>query len=133
MITNHQLTNSFSPVVLLQNRDTVAQRALIRKGHKLLQVFTVSQFHVQPQEGAIHLLTALQALLCPPDCSEKLSQEAQVMMKCAPVLSAEHPEIPALVQLIKLGLKVLAETRLHVGVEADDFSWVQLACSVSSG
>lgn len=119
--------------MLLQNRNTVAQRALIRKCRKLLQVFSVSQFYVQPQEGAVHLLTALQASLCPPDSSEKLSQEAQVMMKCAPVLLAEHLEIPALVHLIKLGLKVLAETGLHAGVEPDDFSWVQLTCSVSSG
>lgn len=86
------------------------QSALIGKCHQLLQIFSVSQFCVQPQEGAVHLRSALQVLLCPPDCTEKISQEGKVMMKCVLVLLPEHLEIPALVHLINLGLKVLAET-----------------------
>lgn len=119
--------------MLLQNRNTVVQLALIGKCHQLLQVFSVSQFYVQPQEGAVHLLNALQALLTLPDCPEKISQEAQVMMKCVSVLLPEHLEISALVPPIKLGLKALAETRLHVGVETDDFSGVQLTFAVQVG
>lgn len=125
--------HSFSPVVLLQNRNAVVQPTLIGKVNKLLQIFIVSQFYVQPQEGAVHLLTALQALLRLPDCSEKISQEAQVMMKCVSVLSPEHLEIPALVHLIKPGLKVLAEARQHVRVEPDDFSGVQLTFAAQVG
>lgn len=111
----------------------MVQPALIRKRHKLLQIFSVSQFYVQPQEGAVHLLNALQALLRLPDCSEKISQEVQVMMKCVSVVLPEHLKIPGLPHLIKLGLKVLAKTRLHVRVEADDFSGVQLTCAVRVG
>lgn len=55
------------------------------------------------------------------------------MMKCVPVVSADHLDVPALVQMIELGLKFLAETRLEVGVEADDFPRVQLTCTVRMG
>lgn len=106
------------------------QPAVIGKCQQLLQIFSVSQFCVQPQEGAVHLRSALQVLLCPPDRSEKISQEGQVMMKCVSVLSPEHLKIPALVLMIKPGLKVLTETRLHIRVEVDDFSGVQLTFTV---
>lgn len=111
----------------------MVQLALIGKCHKLLQIFSVSQFYIQPQEGAVHLLIALQALLSTPNCSEKISQEAQVMMKCASVFLPENLKVLALVHLIKPRLKVLAETRLHVGVETDDFSGVQLTFTVQVG
>lgn len=123
----------FSPVVLLQNRNAVVQLTLIGRSHQLLQVLGVSQFHVQPQEGAIHLLTAAQALRSLLDRSEKISQETQVMTKRVSVLPPEHPQIRGLAHLIKPRLEVLAETRLNLGVEADDFSWVQLAFAVPIG
>lgn len=85
----------------------MVEHASIGKCYKLLQIFGVTQFCIQPQEGAVHLHSALQALLSPADCSEKISQEDQVMMKCVSVLLPEHLEIPALVYFIKLGLKVL--------------------------
>lgn len=111
----------------------MVQPAHIGRCNKLLQIFTLSQFYVQPQEGAVHLLTALQALLHLPDYSEEVSQEGQVMMKLVPVVLAEHLEIPAPVYLIKLGFKVLAEARLRVRKEADDFSGVQLTGTVQVG
>lgn len=98
-----------------------------------MQIFSVSQFCIQPQEGAVHLFIALKALLSTPDCSQKISQEAQVMMKCASVFLPENLKILALVHLIKLRYKVLAETRLHVGVETDDFSGVQLTFTAQVG
>lgn len=55
------------------------------------------------------------------------------MIKCVSVVLPEHLKIPGLVRLIKLGLEVLAETRLHVRVDADDFSGVQLTCAVRVG
>ncbi len=119
--------------MLLQNGNTEVQAAFIRRFYKLLQIFCILQFQIQPQEGAVHLHNALQALLHLPDCSEKISQETQVMMKCVYVLSPEHLEIPALVYLIKLGLKVPAETRLHVRVEIEDLSRVQLPFTVQVG
>lgn len=51
-------------------------------------------------------------------------------MKCVSVLLPKHVEIPALVRLVKLGLEVLAETGLHIRVEANDFSGVQLTFTV---
>lgn len=119
--------------MLLQNRNTLRQAALIGKRHKLLQIFIVFQFYIQPQEGAVHLLNALQAFLSPLDCTEKISQEAQVMMKRVPVLLPDHLEVSGLVLLIKLGLKVLADTRLYVRVETDDFSGVKLPIAVQVG
>lgn len=118
-------------MVLLQNRDTEVQTALTGKSNKLLEFFIIVHFYIQPQEGAVHFLTALQASLCPPFCSEKISQEGQVMMKFVSVLLLEHLEISALVYLIKMRLKVLAET--HIRVEADDFSRVQLTFTVQVG
>lgn len=53
------------------------------------------------------------------------------MMKFVSVLLLEHLEISALVYLIKMRLKVLAET--HIRVEADDFSRVQLTFTVQVG
>lgn len=123
----------FLPVVLFQEKSTMVQVAPIGKCHKLLQISSVTQFCVQPQEGAVHLHTALQALLSPADCSEKISQEGQVVMKCVSVLSPQHLEVRALVHFIKLGLKVLTDTRLHVREEADDFSGVQLTFTVQVG
>ena len=120
--------------MLLQNRNTVVQPALIRACHKLLQTLSVSQFNIQPQEGAVHLRNAMQALLRASHCSEELSQEGQVMMKCVSVLLPEHLQIPALVPLIKQpGLKAFGETRPRVGVETDDFSGVQLTFTVQVG
>lgn len=116
--------------MLLQNRSTVLQLTPIGKCHKLLQIFSVCQFYVQPEEGAVHLLNAMQALLRFPDCSEKMSQEAQVMMKCVSVLLPQHLQIHALVRLIKPGLKVHTEARPHARVETDDFSGVQLTFAV---
>lgn len=55
------------------------------------------------------------------------------MMKCVSVLLPEHLEIPALVRLIKPGLKALAETGQHARVETDDFSGVQLTFTVQVG
>ena len=89
------------PVVLLQNRNTVVQLALIGGPYNLLQAFQVSQFHIQPQEGAVQLLNAPQALLSSPDSSEKISQEAQVTMKRLLVLLLEHLQVCAFVYLIK--------------------------------
>lgn len=66
----------FPPAVLLQNGNTVIQPALIGKHHQLLQIFSVSQFCVQPQEGVVHLHSTLQVLLSASDCSEKISQKA---------------------------------------------------------
>lgn len=119
--------------MLLQNRNAVIQLTLIGGSHQLLQVLGVSQFHVQPQEGAVHLLTAALALRSLPDRSEEISQETQVMMKRVSVLPPEQPQIRGLAHLIKPRLEVLAEARLNLGVEADDFSWVQLAFAVQIG
>lgn len=108
------------------------QAALIGRRYKLLQVPSFSQFCIQPQEGAVHFFTAPQALLRPPDCPEKVSQEEQVMMKCVSVLLPEHLQFPALVCLIKLGFEALAQTRLYVRVKADDFSGVHLTFTVGA-
>lgn len=103
----------------------MAEAALIWKRYKLLQIFYVFQLYIQPQEGAIHLLTTHQALLGPPDSAEKISQEGEVMMKCASVLPPEHLEVSAVVYLIGPRLEALAEARLHVRVDVDEFSGVQ--------
>ena len=109
------------------------QTALVWKCHKLLQIFSVSKFCVQPQEGAVYLCSAHHVLPRPPDSFEKIPKEGQVMMKCVSVLLPEYLEVPASRDSINLRLKVLAETRLHVRVEADDFSGVQLTFTVQVG
>lgn len=65
----------FEPVLLFQNRNTVVQSALIGKWNQLPQTLSVPQFRVQPQEGAVHLCSAPQVLLCASDSEEKISQE----------------------------------------------------------
>lgn len=83
--------------MLRQEGNTEVQLAFVGRRNKLMQIFSVSQFHIQTQEGAINLLDALQALLCVSDCPEKLFQEADVTQKQTSVLFPAGPEIIALV------------------------------------
>lgn len=82
--------------MLFQNRDAVLQRALVGRLHKLPQILSVTQFHVQPQEGAVHLLAAAaEALRSLPDRPEKISEETQVIATRVLILVPRRPQRPA--------------------------------------
>lgn len=112
--------------VLRQNGNAEVQLAFVGRRNKLLQISSVPQFHVQTQEGAVHLLEPLQALLSVPDCPEKRLQEANVTQIQTSVLFPASPEIIALVFWMKLRMKVYSQHWLHIRVQLDYFSWVQL-------
>lgn len=117
--------------MFLQNRDAVLQRARVGRLHELPQVPSVSQFHVQPQEGAVHLLAALEALRSLPRRHEKISEEAQVTAMRVRVRAPQRPQrLAGLVLLIVPRPEVTAEAGANLGVEEDDFSGVQLASTV---
>lgn len=117
--------------MLLQNRDAVLQRALVGRLHKLPQILSVSQFHVQPQEGAVHLLAAAEALRRLPDGPEEISEEAQVTTPRGLILVPQRPQrLAGLVLLIEPRPEVTTEAGTNLGVEKDDFSGVQLAPTV---
>lgn len=71
-----------------------------------MQIFSVSQFHIQTQEGAVNLLDALQALLRVSDCPEKRFQKANVRQKQTPVVFPAWLEVIALVFGMKMRMKV---------------------------
>lgn len=120
--------------MLFQNRDTVLQRARVGRLHELPQVLSVSQFHVQPQEGAVHLRVALQAPRSLPHRHEKTSEETQVTAMRVRVLAPQRPQrIAGLFLLIESRPEVTAEAGTNLGVEEDDFSGVQLASTVEFG
>lgn len=114
------------PFVLHQNGNTEVQLAFVGRRNQPLQLFSVSKFHIQPQEGAVNLLDALQALLSVSDCPEKRFQEANVTRKQTSVFFPAWPEIIALVFWMKLRMKVYSKYCLHARVQLDDFSRVQL-------
>lgn len=64
--------------MLRQNRNTEVQLAFVGRHNKLQHFFSVSQFHIQTQEGAINLLDALQVWLSVP----WLSWETPPRSKC---------------------------------------------------
>lgn len=120
--------------MLLQHRDAVLQRARVGRLHELPQILSVSQFYVQPQEGAVHLLAAPKALGSLPDRREEISQETQVTAARVCVLAPQRPEsLAGLVLLVESRPEVTAEARANLGVEEDDFSGVQLASTVEFG
>lgn len=91
-----------------------------------MQIFSVSQFHIQTQKGAVNLLDALQALLCVSDCPEKRFQKANVRQKETSVFFPAWLEVIALVFGKKMRMKVSSKYWLHARVELEDFSRVQL-------
>lgn len=117
--------------MLLQHRDAVLQHAGVGRLHELPQILSVSQFHVQPQEGAVHLLAAPKALWSLPDRHEEIAQETQVRATRVRVLAPPRPQsLAGLVLLIEPSPEVTAEAQADLWVEVDDFSGVQLASTV---
>lgn len=96
--------------MLRQNGNAEVQLAFVGRRNKLLQIFSVSQFYIQTQEGAVNLLDALQALLSASDCPEKRFQEANVTQKQTSVLFPAWPEIIVFfVFWMKLRMKVYSK------------------------